>query len=217
MKKKFIFIGLFLLTCMITVHAYTEYQAIQVENPIYIDQEKILFDHPVVNINGSTYVPVREIFEGIGYSVQWKEFDNSINIDKMDQKSHQNKFSSNIYESEQGVLENGQKYSYTSPDDFYDPSYEMEYHKYFEDLHMKGTKEYEYGAVTDAKMAVELARIYWNADADKRISYSVSYDFKNNAWVIIEIFSETLSRGPRGIVISKDNGSVLGMYGHGIQ
>ena len=45
--------------------------ATKTETPVYIDNHLLKSDNPIVNINGVTYVPIRDAFESLGSEVNW--------------------------------------------------------------------------------------------------------------------------------------------------
>jgi len=47
---------------------------------IFINGEKKTFNQPVTNINGSAYVPLREVAENLGLDVKWGEYEQKITL-----------------------------------------------------------------------------------------------------------------------------------------
>ena len=52
---------------------YDEIIAYKTDSNILIDNVHIGYDKPIVTINDSIYVPLRETFEQLGFDVEWKE------------------------------------------------------------------------------------------------------------------------------------------------
>ena len=93
----------------------------------------------------------------------------------------------------------------------------MDYEQYFKDYDMIGGNSFIVGVIPDAKTAVEIAKDILKLEYNEKISYNVMYDFKHGAWVVVENFNGNIfSRGPKGIVIRKYDGKVLGTYGDGL-
>jgi len=59
---------------------YREYIAHETNCSVVVNNEEQNYDCPIVTINDRTYVAIRDVFENLGYSVDWNEKDRSINI-----------------------------------------------------------------------------------------------------------------------------------------
>lgn len=64
-----------------------EYNAESVQYQVKINDEEKQFSNSIVTINDITYVPLRELFEMLGYEVQWKGKEQVIDINSYKQEN----------------------------------------------------------------------------------------------------------------------------------
>lgn len=205
---------LFFIMCL-SVYAISFTYANNID--IYVNGDKLMLSQSILNVDDCTYIPLRDSFEKIGYTVAWNEKDNSININNY-AESH---LAMDIDNSLHGTIEGGQEFTYISQKDFSDPTYNLNYEQYFEEFNMIDSSERKSDVIADAQMAVKIAKEYFYGRGtedsnDRRISYQVAYDKNHNAWIVIEKSTRILSRGMKGIAIRSVDGKVLGIYEHGL-
>jgi len=82
MKKAVIFLCVFIALPFLCAakQAITSYNANSVHYKIFVNGTEKQFINPVVNINGNTYIPLREAAETLGMDVQWDSDNQTIQI-----------------------------------------------------------------------------------------------------------------------------------------
>ena len=80
LAKRLTAFGLTCVMLFVTGVAANNYTLEQVNYPIYIDDIQQTTDMPVLNLDGSTYVPLRFVGEGSGLEVNWDGDKNEIRI-----------------------------------------------------------------------------------------------------------------------------------------
>ena len=117
MKKKFILICC-LIMCSILfaivgfAFSQNQYTADVVDFKIVINSKEHKFTQPIVTIDNSTYLPVRELFEKLGYDVDWENTEKMVTISEKQQFI----FNDDTFTSREETLENGLKYIFYGTD-----------------------------------------------------------------------------------------------------
>ena len=118
MKKKLILMLSFIMCSTLfatNVFALSqdEHAANEVDLKIVIDGEELTFDQPVVTIDNSTYLPIRELFEKLGYDVYWDDESKMVVISEKQQFI----FNDDTYTSREGTFKSGHKYIFRGTDE----------------------------------------------------------------------------------------------------
>lgn len=118
MKKKLILMLCFIMCGALFAIAgfafsQTQHIADEVDFKIVIDGEELAFGRPVVTVDGSAYLPARELFEQLGYDVYW---DNRVKTVAISEKQ-QFVFDDDTYTSREGTLKSGLKYIFLGTDE----------------------------------------------------------------------------------------------------
>lgn len=74
------------LVVLMNITAYAEsgkiYKTVSVAYPIIINGTKLNSDLPVLNLNGSTYLPLRKVSEAVNVNISWDETNREVLIQK---------------------------------------------------------------------------------------------------------------------------------------
>lgn len=177
---------------------------------LYVDDKIVLLENGIMNIEGSTYIPLRETFEKIGFNVDWDGETNTIRV----RKHSDSKLVDNIYQADEGAINSGQSYKFIPFAD----TVLKESSKALEEFNdsIIYNSERKRDLVPDKLSAINIAKSYFYASTtenenNEAISYNVTYDEYNGAWIVTESASQTLSRSLKGIMIRSCDGLVLGV------
>mgnify|MGYP005806392571 CR=1 FL=1 len=88
----------------------SEFTAKEVDFKVIINGEEYEFTQPVVTIADSTYLPVREFCNIIGYDINWNEKERTVSMSK------KNVTLDDANLSREGILSNGRKYIFYGVD-----------------------------------------------------------------------------------------------------
>ena len=181
---------------------YREYLAHETNCAVVVNSEKQDYDCPIVTINDRTYVAARDVFEKLGYSVDWNENENMIVVTN----SIELPYYENIEKHSEGTTRNNVKYKYTYAEDF-------SYKDYAKKLGLTQVNA-RYGEVPNVQMATEIAGVLFGNSANQgsgRIM-SVYYDKTEDAWVVIEENDVVGHSGFKTVVIRRSDGTILNKY-----
>lgn len=204
-KRMCTYTSILIMICSIgVVSAYSGFNKIKTK--LCFEGKVISTDQDIINIDGSTYVPLRELFEKIGYTVDWNGTEDAININKFYDK----KLSVNLDTVNTGIIESNQRYEF-APKSTYNISLD------YLDTDIIYSETRNRDLIPDARTAVEIARNYFYAmytgdRADSSISYGVTYDTDHNAWYVFQKFEHTMNTSPKGILIRSCDGCILGIH-----
>ena len=176
---------------------------------IFFNNQKIEFENPVLNIDGLTYIPLRETFEKKGYTVEWNEESESIDI----QEKKCPLYEEDLTEKE-GYIKKDLKYKLLESDLTLDELFDG-----MRDI----TNVTEYARVYDSEMAAEIGSAYLKSIIDSfvpdelkdTVTIYVQYIDEINAWGITFGFEDQIMshRSPPKVVISANDGRVMYMFG----
>lgn len=204
-KKVFILIVSIIMLVVLGINVYANI----LQTKIQLDGTDIDIKKDIINIEGSTYIPLRETFEYLGFDVDWNEETNAINIIR----ENEQKLLSDIHTIQKGSLASGQSYVFFPINEIRD----------FDALQKSFDKSIMYeerrksDLVPDIYTAVKLAKAYFYSEMENSdnimITYNIIYDNNKGAWIVSEDFSGTVNRLPQKIIIRSCDGKVLGVSG----
>ena len=205
--KRILLVFVFIISVTTGVFAsslYKEYIAKENNYIIEIDSELQNFDLPVVTIEDSTYVSLRQLCEKIGYDVSWIEKEQKIEISSNKVPSLQ--MSDDIKNSKQGILYDGTKFSYIANNDF---SYKDQIKKW-------GAMPIEssYGEIPTPEFAAEIGRMIMGYETDDNVTIHVNFDSDKDVWFV---YGTTTSVSHsysafRAVAIQRADGKIVGKY-----
>ena len=133
MKKKLILMLCFIMCrTLLATNGFAlsqdEHTANEVDFKIVIDGKELAFDQPVVTVDGSTYLPIRELFEKLGYDVYWDDVSKMVAISEKQQFI----FNDDTSTSREGTLKSGHKYIFRGTDELNNYSIDENYREALE-------------------------------------------------------------------------------------
>lgn len=203
MKKIILFILYALVVSTVSVFAsdiYRNYTAKEVQYVVDINGQRQNFELPIVSIEDSTYIAVRQLCEKMGYNVEWIEDEKKIKIFSVDESLS---FDKDIYNSQEGTLSDGTKFNYIAQDDF-------SYHNQINQWGMISAKG-DYGEVPTAKLAAEIGKDILGYNNLETI-IQVYYDSGEDVWFIYGLNNNTMHSGLRSVAIRRSDGKIIDKY-----
>ena len=122
---------------------------------------------PVVVIDGRAYIPLREFANEAGFIVGWNGDEEIITINRFE-----------FYESNEGVLDNGIKYSFFGKD-----KYDFSFDKTVKERRLKRNDRYD-DIQEPAKTPREAAETISKDLSPDEWTVDVYFDFKTDCWVV---------------------------------
>ncbi len=183
---------------------YREYIAKESDSVIELDGIEQEFDLPVVSIDDNTYVSLRQLYENLGYRVDWIEEENRIKVSS-DAESVL-PFYQNMDESREGLLSGGAPYYYSNDADF-------SYAEFIEEYHLTPINN-GYGEVSTAWLAAEIGKDilgYSDYPADE-LGIQVYFDREQDAWLVYAYTARVSHTGMKTAVIRRSDGKIIGKY-----
>ncbi len=177
---------------------------------ITFDNRVIQLENPIINKDGVSYIPARELFEGLGFNVLWHSDEKRIDIQTKKYPLYENP------DVREGTIHtNDLNYKFYGDTNFsYD---ELEQTK--NDI----TNYQKYSRICTAEQAADIGRVYlrteieqWAESANLTESdaiMDVSYSSDLDAWCItFRIGDIMFHHEPTSIVLSASDGRVLKVY-----
>lgn len=185
------------------------------EQKVLYENREIILSDSYINDENRLYVPLRELCEKMGLVVVWNNDTQSAHIspkngtilDPEVKEGQIKKFQESLKEPVSGVLDNGSEFSFVPENGFYDHNYKMDYVEYAKDSNLNLDYSID-NAISTLEKAVEYTQIVLNESNIKR-SYSVFYDFDQNAWIVLSKPTQSFTYGITGLVIRSYDGCII--------